>query len=164
MKRGAKASRDTPERGKMFVLALPPRSPYGEYGGERCDAYHIKRVKVWSVAGHSVLLVGNQPTNRQRGHKVDKTTADRMAKIFFAMASEDGDIADSDMPFFTNNLGPFTKLMNEQAVEALISKGVDEDYAHFVVGGTAILNKMWGAHSYNDFIMTERMAESLQAE
>ena len=116
------------------------------------------------MAGHSVLLVGNQPTNRQRGHKVDKTTADRMAKIFFAMASEDGDIADEDMPFFTNNLGPFTKLMNEQAVEALISKGVDEDYAHFVVGGTAILNKMWGAHSYNDFIMTEQMAESLQAE
>lgn len=146
------------------MLARPPRFPYGEYGGERCDAYHIKRVYVCLLAGHSVLLVGNQPTNRQRGHKVDKTTADKMAKIFFAMASEDGDIADEDMPFFTNNLGPFTKLMNEQAVEALISKGVDEDYAHFVVGGTAILNKMWGAHSYNDFIMTERMAESMQAE
>ena len=145
----------------MFVLARPPRFPYGEYGGERCDAYHIERVKVCLLAGHSVLLVGNQPTNRQRGHKVDKSTADRMAKIFFAMASEDGDIADEDMPFFTNNLGPFTKLMNEQAIEALISKGVDEDYAHFVVGGTAILNKMWGAHSYNDFILTEQMAENL---
>jgi hypothetical protein len=92
---------------------------------------------------------------------VDKTTADKMAKIFFAMAQEDGDIDDSDMPFFTNNLSPFTKLMNEQAVEALIQKGIDEDYAAFIIGGTAVLNKMWGAHSYNDFIVTERMAENL---
>lgn len=112
------------------------------------------------MAGHSVLLVGN-PTDLTKGGKVDKTTADRMAKIFFAMASEDGDIADEDMPFFTNHLGPFTKLMNEQAIEALVQKGVDEDYAQFVVGGTAILNKMWGAHSYNDFIMTEQMARDL---
>jgi hypothetical protein len=51
--------------------------------------------------------------------------------------------------------------MNEQAIEALVQKGVDEDYAQFVVGGTAILNKMWGAHSYNDFIMTEQMARDL---
>ena len=92
---------------------------------------------------------------------MDKTTADKMAKIFFAMATEDGDIADEDMPFFTNHLGPFTKLMNEQAIQALVQKGLEEDYAEFVIGGTAILNKMWGAHSYNDFIMTERMAENL---
>ena len=115
------------------------------------------------MAGHSVLYVGN-PTDLTKGGKVDKTTADRMAKIFFAMASEDGDIADEDMPFFTNHLGPFTKLMNEQAVEALVQKGVDDDYAQFVIGGTAILNKMWGAHSYNDFITTEHMAESMRAE
>lgn len=95
---------------------------------------------------------------------MDKSTADRMAKIFFAMASEDGEISDEDMPFFSNNLGPFTKLMNEQAVEAIVQKGIDEDYAHFIIGGTAILNKMWGAHSYNDFIVTERMAESLLNE
>ena len=112
------------------------------------------------MAGHSVLLVGN-PTDLTKGGKVDKTTADRMAKIFFAMASEDGNIADEDMPFFTNHLGPFTKLMNEQAIEALVLKGVDEDYVEFIVGGVAILNKMWGAHSYNDFIMTESMARDL---
>jgi hypothetical protein len=108
------------------------------------------------------LSATNQPTDK--GAQVDKSTADRMAKIFFAMASEDGDIADSDMPFFTNHLGPFTKLMNEQAVEALISKGIDEDYAHFIIGGTSILNKMWGAHSYNDFITTEHMAEAMGGE
>jgi len=124
----------------------------------------ITKSKAFKVEQFSVALFSLSATNqpsRQRGHKVDKSTADRMAKIFFAMVSEDGNIADEDMPFFTNNLSPFTKLMNEQAVEALISKGVDEDYAHFVVGGIAILNKMWGAHSYNDFIVTEQMAEAL---
>jgi hypothetical protein len=92
---------------------------------------------------------------------VDKTTADKMARLFFAMVETEGEIADEEMPFFTNHLSSFTKLMNDQAVEALVQKGVDDDYAQFIIGGTAILNKLWGAHSYNDFIITERMSENL---
>ena len=92
---------------------------------------------------------------------MDKTTADRMAKIFFGMLQNDGDIADEDMPFFTNHLGSFTKMMNTQAVEALTELGIDERMAELVVHGTAILNKMLGAQSYNDFIVTEQLAESL---
>ena len=65
------------------------------------------------------------------------------------------------MSFFQNHLASFVKVMNEQAVEALVGQGIEEDYAQFIVGGTAVLNKLWGAHSYNDFILTEQMAEQL---
>lgn len=93
---------------------------------------------------------------------MDKSTADKMAKLFFAMVTDDGVIADEDMPFFTNHLSSFTEMMNEQAVEALTLKGVDEDFAHFLVYSSAMLNKMYGAHSFNDFVTVSRMAEQME--
>ena len=87
---------------------------------------------------------------------------DRMARIFFSMLESEGEMPENeDMSFFTNHLSSFVKVMNEQAVEALVGQGIEEDYAQFIVGGTAVLNKLWGAHSYNDFILTEQMAEQL---
>ena len=87
---------------------------------------------------------------------------DRMARIFFSMLESEGEMPESeDMSFFQNHLASFVKVMNEQAVEALVGQGIEEDYAQFIVGGTAVLNKLWGAQSYNDFIVTEQMAEQL---
>ena len=85
-----------------------------------------------------------------------------MARIFFSMLESEGEMPESeDMSFFQNHLASFVKVMNEQAVEALVGQGIEEDYAQFIVGGTAVLNKLWGAQSYNDFIVTEQMAEQL---
>ena len=78
------------------------------------------------------------------------------------MLESEGEMPESeDMSFFQNHLASFVKVMNEQAVEALVGQGIEEDYAQFIVGGTAVLNKLWGAQSYNDFIVTEQMAEQL---
>ena len=85
-----------------------------------------------------------------------------MARIIFSMLESEGEMPEGDdMSFFTNHLSSFVKVMNEQAVEALVGQGIEEDYAQFIVGGTAVLNKLWGAQSYNDFIVTEQMAEQL---
>lgn len=85
-----------------------------------------------------------------------------MARIFFSMLESEGEMPENeDMSFFQNHLSSFVQVMNEQAIEALVEKGIEEDYAQFIVGGTAVLNKLWGAHSYNDFILTEQMAENL---
>ena len=84
-----------------------------------------------------------------------------MARIFFSMLENEGEMPESeDMSFFQNHLATFVKVMNEQAVEALVGQGIEEDYAQFIIGGTAVLNKLWGAQSYNDFIVTEQMAEN----
>ena len=93
---------------------------------------------------------------------MDNPIHDRMARIFFSMLESEGEMPESeDMSFFQNHLASFVKVMNEQAVEALVGQGIEEDYAQFIVGGTAVLNKLWGAQSYNDFIVTEQMAEQL---
>lgn len=94
---------------------------------------------------------------------MDKVIADKMAKIFFAMLEGNFPDDDEDMRFFTNHLSSFTLLMLDQAVESLVIKyDVDEDFANFVVRGTAMLNKMNGAASFNDYCTTEEMAQAMK--
>ena len=93
---------------------------------------------------------------------MDKVIADKMAKIFFAMLEGQFPDDESDMAFFTNHLSSFTKMMADQAVEALVYKyDVDEDFANLVVRGTAMLNKMNGANSFSDYCVTEEMAQAM---
>jgi len=105
----------------------------------------------------------NQPTDK--GAKMDKVIADKMAKIFFGMLEGEFPDDQEDMRFFTNYLAPFTAMMADQAVEALVYKyDVDEEFANLVVRGTAMLNKMNGANSFNDYCATEEMAQAMREE
>ena len=93
---------------------------------------------------------------------MDKVIADRMAKIFFGMIEGNFPDDEGDMAFFTNHLSSFTKMMSEQAIEALVYKyDVDEGFASLVVNGTAMLNRMDGANSFSDFCVTEEMAQAM---
>ena len=93
---------------------------------------------------------------------MDKVIADKMAKIFFGMLEGNFPDDEADMRFFTNHLSSFTKMMADQAVEALVYKyDVDEEFANLVVRGTAMLNKMNGANSFNDYCTTEEMAQAM---
>ena len=94
---------------------------------------------------------------------MDKVIADKMAKIFFGMLEGEFPDEQEDMRFFTNHLSSFTTMMAEQAVEALVYKyNVDEDFANLVIRGTAMLNKMNGANSFNDYCATEEMAQAMR--
>lgn len=95
---------------------------------------------------------------------MDKAIADRMAKLFFAIVSNDDDaelfVNDDDKDFFMNHLGSFAELMTAQAVEFLVgSFNVDERAAKMVIHGTAMLHKMLGAQSFSDFLITEQLAD-----
>lgn len=92
---------------------------------------------------------------------MDRAISDRMSKIFFGMLSDSKpDVSDEDMQFFTNHLSSFAELMTEQAVEFLVNQfDVDERAANMVVIGVAMLNKMHGAQSFQDFAITEHLAE-----
>ncbi len=106
-------------------------------------------------------MSATQPTDK--GAKLDKEISDRMAEIFFGMLQ--GEVPDNNgMAFFTNHVSSFTKLMNTQAVEALEAMGVVTEFAQLVIQGTALLNRMDGANSYNDFCITQEMAEMLGGE
>jgi hypothetical protein len=105
--------------------------------------------------------MSDQPPTR--GQKMDKVIADKMAKIFFGMLEGEFPDDQEDMRFFTNHLSSFTAMMADQAVEALVYKyDVDEDFANLVVRGTAMLNKMNGANSFNDYCATEEMAQAMR--
>jgi hypothetical protein len=94
---------------------------------------------------------------------MDKELLATMSAMFFALLQGDMPRGE-DMEFFTNHISSFTKVMNQQAIEALVIHGVEPEFAELVINGTVILNKMEGAQSYNDFCVTQEMAEMLGEE
>ena len=92
---------------------------------------------------------------------MEKEKSDRMAKIFFGFLAGDDVLSnEDDREFFINNLSLFTELMNDQAVEFLVTQfDVDVRAAEMVIRGTAILNKMLGGQAFADFAITESLAE-----
>lgn len=91
---------------------------------------------------------------------MDNELVARLSAMFFALMQ--GDMPQGeDMEFFMNHISSFAKVMNQQAIEALVIHGVEPEFAELVINGTVILNKMEGVQSYTDFCITQELAESL---
>lgn len=75
------------------------------------------------------------------------------------MAITSGELQEQDFSFFRNHITPFVEWLVDNAVNDLVGRGIERDFAEALINTVSHLSKMSGANDLFDFGLSSQILE-----